>query len=254
MLAFEYLKTRAAAGRNVRELLSESKLFNGSRGIAATSNRDRTLRGCVGAGLRDRASASIERRHFKDAHGPVPNNRAALAHCLRKCVARCRTNVKPHQPIGNRTGHDRRRRVRFELRCADVVCWKEERAAPGLRLREQCTREFNAVCLDAARARRNALRAQEGVRHCASDDDAIHLRHEVLDRENLVGNLRAAEDRRERSLGRRDAPVEVLQFSGEQEASHTRAATCAHGKWKRMHRGIRAMARAKRVVHVQITE
>ena len=68
------------------------------------------------------------------------------------------------------------------------------------------------VVLDQRLADRHAARLEEGVGHRAADDQAIDLAEHVLDDVDLVGDLRAADDRDERPLRLLERVPEVLEL------------------------------------------
>ena len=98
------------------------------------------------------------------------------------------------------------------------------------------------------------MRAQKCVGHRAANDESIDLRHQILNREHLVTDFGAAENRKKRALRMTDARDEKLQFSCKQEAAHAQGAARFHRHWQRVHRCIGTMARPKRIVHIEVSE
>src|SRR5438132_157351 len=73
LLAFEHLEERAAAGRDVADVLLDAVLRDRRERVAAA--RDAEGRG-LRDGARDRLRAVRERVELEDAHRPVPHDRA----------------------------------------------------------------------------------------------------------------------------------------------------------------------------------
>ena len=63
-------------------------------------------------------------------------------------------------------------------------------------------RVVDAVALQQALADRVALGHEERVGHAAADDERVDAVHQVLQHGDLAADLGAADDRRERPLGR----------------------------------------------------
>ena len=96
----------------------------------------------------------------------------------------------------------------------------------------------------------DAARLEEGVRHCAADEQSVHPSEHVLDHVDLVGHFRAAEDRDERPLGRLQRVAEILQLLLHQQPRRGPLHEMRDG----LHRRVRAVRGAERVVHVAIGE
>ena len=75
----------------------------------------------------------------------------------------------------------------------------------------------DAVGLGQALADRLALGEQEGVGHPATEDEHVDLGQQVVDHLDLVGHLGAAEDGRERPLGRLEELREHLDLALHQQ-------------------------------------
>ena len=73
----EELQGGAAPRRNVRDLIAKARLLNRGHGISTAYDRGRAARSSGSDGLGDFQRALSKRRHFKDAHRPIPND------CLR---------------------------------------------------------------------------------------------------------------------------------------------------------------------------
>lgn len=76
-LSLEQLETGTAASRNVRHLVSETSLVDGSHRVAASNDSyGVTLLGGVGQHLGHLVGTRGKVGHFKDAHGTVPEERS----------------------------------------------------------------------------------------------------------------------------------------------------------------------------------
>ena len=238
----------------MREFLGEPELLDRRRGVAAAGDRDRASCRRVDYSRSHRARTRVKRRHLEHAHRAVPHDRLGRADRCAKHRARRGSDVEAHPSVGNRADRVHRLRARLELAAARVIARQKDLAALGLCLREDLLRELDAIRLDQAVAGRNALRAEERVRHRTADDQSIDLRHQVLDGHDLVRDFRAAEDREERLLRRRNARDEILELRAQQESAHALLALRAHRHRQRVHRRVRAMARAERIVDVDVAE
>lgn len=105
------------------------------------------------------------------------------------------------------------------------------------------SRVLDPIRLGQALADGLALRQQEGVGHAAAEDEHVDLGQQVVDDLDLVGHLRAAEDRRERS-GRRLEQVR----QGDDLALHEQARVGRQELRDADRRGMRAMRGTERVV------
>ena len=109
-------------------------------------------------------------------------------------------------------------------------------------------RRLELVVLDERLADRQPPRLEERVGHRPADRQRVHLAEQVLDHLELVGHLRAAEDRHERPLGRAERLAEVLHFLLQQQAG----GRLRQELRDRLDRGVRPVARSERVVHVHV--
>src|SRR5689334_8302694 len=80
--AFEKLKRRAAASRNVRNLVRDSGCLYGGNGITPAHNRSCSR--VLGHSPRDLKCTLGKLRNLKDAHRPVPHDRGRPADFFRK--------------------------------------------------------------------------------------------------------------------------------------------------------------------------
>ena len=136
----------------------------------------------------------------------------------------------------------------FELRRDDVIDGQLEPDAARLRARDDSARAVQPIVLDQRLADRQLLRLEERVGHRAADEQRVDLAQQVLDDLDLVRDLRAAEDRDERAVGLLHRVAEVLQLLLHQEAGRA----FADGADDAVHRRVRAVGRAERVVHVEV--
>ena len=93
-------------------------------------------------------------------------------------------------------------------------------------------------------------RLEEGVRHRAADDQPIDPRDEIFDDFDLVGHLRPAQDRDERTLGVGERFAKIAQLLLHQQAGRR----LWHQPRDGLDGGVRAMRGAERVVDIDIGE
>ena len=147
-LALDQLERRAAAGRQVRDLVGEAELLE-RRGRVAAADDGRP--GRVRDRLGDRPRAGGERLELERAHRPVPEHGPGRARSLAPYAARgARADVEAHPAVGHvdavdRLGRRRRRPV--------------ARRSPGRR---------------AARARRARSALDASVCRASSTSSAAH--------------------------------------------------------------------------------
>ena len=153
--------------------------------------------------LRDRrcvplANASISNTPI----GPFQTTVFAPAMTVAIARDRLRADVEPHA-IADRRVADRQRlgrRAGFELRRDDVIDRQLERAGRAPWRALDVARRVEQVVLDERLADRQPARLEERVGHRAADEQRVDAGEQVLDHLELVGDLRAAEDRDERPL------------------------------------------------------
>ena len=97
-----------------------------------------------------------------------------------------------------------------------------------------------------------ALRQAERVSHRAANQDRVRLFQQPVNDLDLVRNLRAAENDDERAGRLLQFVAEELQFAFHQQAGGALAAALGHDAGHAFGRGMRAMGRAERVVHINV--
>ena len=115
---------------------------------------------------------------------------------------------------------------------------------------EDRARRLDLVFFDERLAGADVLRAEEGVRHRAADDQAVDLSEHVLDDLDLVRHFRAAEDGDERVVGRLERVTEIPQLLLHEEAGGGAREVARH----RVDRRVRAVRRAERIVDVFVRQ
>ena len=120
----------------------------------------------------------------------------------------------------------------------------------GLGVGENLRRQLHLVCLQQRLANLMPLRLEEGVGHASSDDERIHLGHQVCDDADFVAHLRSAENRDERLLRMRQRLAEVFEFFLHQQAG----GFLLHEMGDAFGGSVGAMRRAERVVHVEVAK
>ncbi len=116
--------------------------------------------------------------------------------------------------------------------------------------RQQLLREIQLVVFHQRFPGRMALRLQKRISHRAADQHLIDHLRQVLDHLDLVRDLGAAENRHARPLGIRRRHSEILQFLIHQQPGRALAHEPDHSDC----RGMRAMRRTERVVHIDVAE
>jgi hypothetical protein len=112
----------------------------------------------------------------------------------------------------------------------------------------QMAGELELVLLDEALARRDALRAEEGVRHRPADAHRVGLGEQVLEDLDLVGDLRAADEGDEGPRGVAERLAEVLDLLLDQEPGRLLLHEPRHAGGRR----VGAVGGAERVVHPDV--
>src|SRR5579875_3673767 len=167
--AFQKLKGCAAAGRDVRNLISHAGLFYSGYRITSADDGDGLT--VFGHGLGHLSGPFGKCRHFKDAHGAVPDQGAGLGDLLAEELDRFGADVKGHP-------------VRWE-RCI---------SGKGVGLGVGC----ELVGLDKGLADVLPSGFEEGVGHAAADEERIHFAEKIINDLNFVGYLGAAKNGDER--------------------------------------------------------
>ena len=182
------------------------------------------------------------------AHRPVPEDRAGRRDLLRVELGGRRADVEAHEALGHvdvvaldRLG------VGGELRAEHVVDRQAQLAAGLL---ERARRGLDARLLAQRRADLVALGLEERVAHRAADEDRVGDLQEGVDDADLVGDLRAADDRDERPARVREDPGQRLDLAL-QQAARGRALDVLDDADRR---GVRAVRGAEGVVDVEVRE
>ena len=104
------------------------------------------------------------------------------------------------------------RGIRIDLVGDHVIDRELEAHAARGRGRFDRARLVELVVFDERLADRQAARLEERVGHRAADHQPVDFREQILDDLDLVGHLRAAEDRHERPLRRLERVSEVAEL------------------------------------------
>mmetsp|Transcript_26735 Transcript_26735/g.73536 ORF Transcript_26735/g.73536 Transcript_26735/m.73536 type:complete len:494 (+) Transcript_26735:84-1565(+) len=95
-LSFQKFKTCTTSGGNMRNLISQSCLIDGSNRVTSSHNGDCTSFCCVSQHLCNRVRSFGKVAHFEDTHWTIPYNSSALFDFLFKLLNRFRPNIKSH--------------------------------------------------------------------------------------------------------------------------------------------------------------
>ncbi len=192
-----------------------------------------------------------ERRGFGGPHRAVPYDRLRIPKRFAEQGTRRGPDVERHHPVGNfprRNGPGRRGRL--EPLGHDHV---DRQIEPDLLLRrpgENTLRRIHHLGLVERFPHTVALRRQEGVRHRAADQDLVDLAEDVVDRIDFPGDLRPAEDRRQRTGGGDERFLEIGDLVLHQEARRALLHVLDDGHVG----GVRPMRRGEGVVDVDVAE
>ena len=248
LAALEEFERRAAARRDVGHPVGQALLGDGRDRIAAADDDRRAGVGPVGQHPRDRLRAVREGRDLEDAERTVPEDGLDVGEGLDDQVLAGLAEVDDVPrgrdllglerlvlgAAGDLLGHDDVDRQDDP----DAVVGGDGQDPPGV---------VDAIGLGQALADGLALREQERVGHPAAEDQQVDLGQEVVDDLDLVGDLGAAEDGRERPLGCLEELRQHLDLALHQEPGIGRQELGdADG------RRVGAMGRPERVVDVDV--
>ena len=199
-----------------------------------------------GHGFRQRHRAFVERRHLEHAHGSVPDDRLRGRDHFRILFDGLGSDVQPHLPVRNRSITSL---VRACLHLRRTT-WStgsislSPASAISLRARSILSSSTSDLPVDSPRARKKR------VRHRAADHQPVHDLHQVLNHFDLVGHLRAAQNRDARPRRIPGRLGQIFEFLVHQQAGGRLLDEGDHPHGG----GVRAMRRAERVVHVNVAE
>ncbi len=125
-----------------------------------------------------------------------------------------------------------------------------EAQPPLLRPTLHIARRVQELGLDQRLADRHAPCLQERVGHRAADQQRVQPGNQVLDHLELVGDLRSAKHRHERTVGCLEHAPEILDLLAHQQ-SRGRLSHVVHDAFRG---GMRPVRRSKRVVHIHVRQ
>ena len=244
LATLEELERGAAAGRDVGHPVGQALLGHRGDRIAAADHDGRAGVGALGEDPCDGLRAVGERRDLEDPERTVPEDGLDVGQRLddRVLAGLAEVDDVPR-------GRDLLGRERLVLGAAgdllghDDVDREDDPDAVVGRDRQDPAGVLDAVGLGQALADRLALRQQERVGHPATEDQQVDLGQQMVDDPDLVRDLGAAEDGRERSLGRLEELRQHLDLALHQEPGVGRQEL---GDADR--RGVRSMGGPERVV------
>ena len=201
--AFQEFQGSAAAGGDVGDLVCEAQLLAGSRGVAAADDGH-----CVGIGqsLGHRDGALCQGGVLKDAHGAVPDDGLGVLHGVGEQSPGLLADVQALLVGGDGlNGHGLHINGAVdgvgEAGSHHGVHGQQQLDALALSLGHHVLAVADLLGIQQGVADAVALGGQEGVGHAAADNQGVHLLQKVVDHVQLVGNLGAAQDRHEGTLG-----------------------------------------------------
>eukprot|EP00754_Rhynchopus_humris_P015103 Rhum_TRINITY_DN14425_c8_g1::Rhum_TRINITY_DN14425_c8_g1_i1::g.90072::m.90072 len=255
-LTLQQLQRSASASRHVRDLRRVARLLRSRRRVASADDGQHALR--LSQRLRHAPRAVAEVLHLEHAHRPVPDRRLRRRNRLREQRLRLGPDVQRHHARRDVGVLRQGRRHILELGRAAVVDRQQELDALRLRLLHKLVREgedVHAVSLLVLRLRLAlrhangvALRLQERVRHGTADQDLVAHLDEVVEEEDLVRDLGAADDGDERTLRRAQGGGEVVDLLLDQVPARTEPEHLRHAR----HRRRVAVRGAERVRHEHV--
>ena len=157
-----------------------------------------------------------------------------------------RADVERHHAVGNRVdvlGFA----AAFEFRRDRVIHRQHQLVA---HLIHKLLRQINLVFFHQRFACGLAFGLEEGVCHRAADQQPVDDLRQVLDHFDLVRHLGAAQNRDARPLGMACRLAEPLEFLIHQQSGSSFRHELDHPYG----RGMRAVRRAERIVHIEITQ
>src|SRR5215471_5082201 len=238
------LQRSTASGRNMRNLVGHSRFMHCGHRIAPADNRRRARRRSSRNRFGNLECPPGERRHFKDAHRPVPHNRFGLRDFRLVRLDRFRPDIQAHLIRGRRAGiHNSRRSARLKLWSDHMVDRQQKLEILPLCVRQDLLRQVKLVILHQRLADRHTPRFEKRVRHPSPDQHRIGDPHQVFDNFNLVAHLRATQDRHERPrwVAHSFPDVDKLLFHQQPGRRLTHEFRDAHN------RSMRAVSRPERV-------
>ena len=203
-------------------LVRKAELLDRGSAVSAADDCRRAL--CVRHSLCNGDCALRERRVLEYSHRAVPDDRLRALYDVGEQLLCLVADVESHL-VGrdcidvDRLDRDLRVDGVGERRRNDGVDRQIDCLAELFRLGEHVLAIVHLLVVDQRLADLIALRREEGVRHAAADDEAVALVEQVVDDLELVRDLRAAEHRDERSLGRLERVSHDLELLLNQEAA-----------------------------------
>ncbi len=250
-LAFHPLEEGPARRGHIGELAGDAGVVQRRDGVAAAGDRlELALAGEEADRLGDGEGRRLERRRLEGAERAVPHQRLDLAERLLDRHDRLRPDVEDHLVVCDVIDVDHPRvGMRLELLGDGRVDRQDDAALGPVGVRQDLARRVGHVLLAQRLADGLALREQEGVGHAAADDQDVDLVDQVAEQLELGGDLRAADDGRDRTLriAERDRERLELRLHG------------AAGKGRQLvgdalGRGVGAVGGGEGVVDVEVAE
>ena len=189
-LAFQVFQRGSTARGNVGHLIGKAQFFDRRSRIAAPDNRN-GLRLCNGPGHLTRALGKSGK--FKNAHGPVPDDRAGLGQNLTITLNRFRTDIQAHKIRGDPL-HRHRGGVSRKLLCTDMIFRQQKLHVQLFGARDQLPGQVNLVGLKKRLTHFPAFRGKEGIGHASADEKTVDFIEQIGNHADLIGHFRAAEN------------------------------------------------------------
>lgn len=251
VLALEKLQRGAATGGDVSEVLGSAKLLGDSSRIATANNDGRTVLASKSTGSSHGSRALGEGLELEDTRGSVPNDGLRGSDGLGELLGGAGTAVKTHPAVTDATLVGGRASVGIgsELVGSDEVDRKDNLDVVLLGVGHDIGDDLGTLSIEERVADGHVLVSLlEGEGHATTDDETVNLGDQVVDKLNLVADLGAAKDSKERTLGVLKSLAEVAKLLAHEETSSSlRGLDTNHGR-------VGTVSSAEGVVDVDVTE
>src|SRR3569623_1367277 len=198
-LTFQKFQKRAAAGRDVRDLVGDAVFRHGRQRVAATGNGESRA---LGDRLRERLGALAELIELEHADRTVPDDGAGVLQNLRELFRRLGTDVENHVVLGDLADLLQLGASGFgKFLAAYHVARYRDVAATRTRLVGELAGLRDHIIFAQRFADLVAGRGDEGVRDAAADDQLIDDFRQRFQHREFGRDFRAADDCDQRPLG-----------------------------------------------------
>lgn len=251
VLTLEELERSTTTSGDVRELIFSAEL--GSRGSSVTTTNDNgsTVLNSINGRVQGSNGTSLEGLELEDTGRTVPEDSLGSGNGLLVRLLSLGTNVQTQGAVGDTrlVGGSADIGVCGELIGSDVVDWKDDLDIVLLGLLDDVADDLAASLVEEGGTDLDVLQSLlEGKSHTAGNDQAVDLGEEVIDQLDLVGDLGAAKDGEEGTLGVLQGLGEVLEFLLDEESGRLL------GQLDADHGAVGAVGGAEGIVDVDVSQ